>query len=275
MGASRVAPPFNGEPNGGRIKAYRTRKPRRLKFVTFLSLILAIFFLVGNISFIDLPDPNPIYEVVTQAMVGIPQPDRRLKREEKPSNQPLRGKANVPDQSLNREADAPTGNTAKDGSAFCLLIKDDNDILAEWVAYHYHVFNMRRLIVAVDPESKTTPLEVLQPWIDHPSLDLEITFWYYTPEFGQRNFISECYQQIEAESSSNKRYSSWIDTDENLEPNPWVFSYIHQNHCDATTASMIPETSHEGSLWFFLDAHAITASLGTTLSWSFFRSCYS
>jgi len=168
-----------------------------------------------------------------------------------------------------------TGNTAKDGSAFCLLLKDDNDIIAEWVVYHYHVFNMRRLIMAVDPESKTTPLEVLQPWIDHPSLDLEITFWYYTPEFGQRNFISECFQQIEAESSSNKRYSSWIDTDENLEPNPWVFSYIHQDHCDATTASMIPETSDAGSLWFFLDAHAITASLGTTLSWSFFRSCYS
>ena len=49
-------------------------------------------------------------------------------------------------------------------SAFCLLIKDENDILSEWIAYHYHVFNMRRLIVAVDPSSVQTPLDVLQYW---------------------------------------------------------------------------------------------------------------
>ena len=47
----------------------------------------------------------------------------------------------------------------EDGSAFCLLIKDDNDLLSEWIAYHYHVFNMRRLIVAMDPTSKTSPLD--------------------------------------------------------------------------------------------------------------------
>lgn len=48
--------------------------------------------------------------------------------------------------------------------SFCLLIKDDNDILGEWLAYHYHVMNMRRLIVAVDPDSQTSPDDVLKLW---------------------------------------------------------------------------------------------------------------
>ena len=37
----------------------------------------------------------------------------------------------------------------------CLLLKDNNIILPEWLAYHYTVLPLRRLIVAVDPSSKT------------------------------------------------------------------------------------------------------------------------
>eukprot|EP00535_Pseudo-nitzschia_heimii_P001226 CAMPEP_0197176734 /NCGR_PEP_ID=MMETSP1423-20130617/2556_1 /TAXON_ID=476441 /ORGANISM="Pseudo-nitzschia heimii, Strain UNC1101" /LENGTH=131 /DNA_ID=CAMNT_0042626143 /DNA_START=454 /DNA_END=846 /DNA_ORIENTATION=- len=37
------------------------------------------------------------------------------------------------------------------GPAFCMLIKDDNDILDEWIGYHYHTMKMRKVVVAVDP----------------------------------------------------------------------------------------------------------------------------
>jgi hypothetical protein len=37
------------------------------------------------------------------------------------------------------------------------LIKDDNDILNEWIAYRYHFLNLRHMIVAVDPISATSP----------------------------------------------------------------------------------------------------------------------
>ena len=74
------------------------------------------------------------------------------------------------------------------GSAFCLLVRDDNDIIPEWIAYHYHVFRMRRLIVAMDPDSKTSPLEVLKPWASKTSHEshfhLDFTLWNdedYTP----------------------------------------------------------------------------------------------
>lgn len=48
--------------------------------------------------------------------------------------------------------------------AACLLIKDDNEILSEWIAYHYYTMNMTHLIVAIDPSSETSPSEVLRPW---------------------------------------------------------------------------------------------------------------
>ena len=98
-----------------------------------------------------------------------------------------------------------SGGRGGDGTAFCLLIKDDNDILAEWIAYHYHVFRMRRLIVAVDPESETSPLEVVRAW--DPTLraassgsipndfDLSVTLWddeNYVPDF----FLEQDHKRI-------------------------------------------------------------------------------
>jgi hypothetical protein len=76
-----------------------------------------------------------------------------------------------------------------------LLIKDDNDILSEWIAYHYHVFSMRRLIVAMDPDSKTSPLEVLEPWsITSGNFDLNFTLWNdedYTPAYFHKTDSSD------------------------------------------------------------------------------------
>jgi hypothetical protein len=48
--------------------------------------------------------------------------------------------------------------------AACMLIKDDNDLLNEWLAYHYHVLNLRYLVVAVDPNSATSPTPIFEKW---------------------------------------------------------------------------------------------------------------
>eukprot|EP00980_Cylindrotheca_fusiformis_P016617 scaffold4973_cov135-Cylindrotheca_fusiformis.AAC.35 len=59
-------------------------------------------------------------------------------------------------------------------TSFCLLTKDDGEILNEWIAYHYHVLNLRRLIVAVDPLSTTSPVPLLQKWKDLFGMHIEI-----------------------------------------------------------------------------------------------------
>jgi hypothetical protein len=60
------------------------------------------------------------------------------------------------------------------GGSACLLIKDDNSRLIEWLAYHYTMLPLRHLIVAVDPDSKTTPLSVLKRW---DNTDLNYMIW--------------------------------------------------------------------------------------------------
>lgn len=56
----------------------------------------------------------------------------------------------------------------------CLLVKDNNVILPEWLAYHYTVLPLRRLIVAVDPLSHTDPTPILNKYT---SIGMNITTW--------------------------------------------------------------------------------------------------
>ena len=56
----------------------------------------------------------------------------------------------------------------------CLLAKDVNIILPEWLAYHYTFLPLRRLIVAVDPMTETDPTPTLDLY---RSLGVNITIW--------------------------------------------------------------------------------------------------
>lgn len=55
----------------------------------------------------------------------------------------------------------------------CLILKDDNDILPEFLAYHFHSVRLRRLVVAVDPHSETSPRPILERWNNY----MNITVW--------------------------------------------------------------------------------------------------
>lgn len=59
--------------------------------------------------------------------------------------------------------------------AACLVVRDDNLILPEWLAYHYEVSPLRRLIVAVDPYSVTSPHYIFETYRNFT--DLNITVW--------------------------------------------------------------------------------------------------
>ena len=48
--------------------------------------------------------------------------------------------------------------------AVCLLIKDENNNLGEWIAYHSFSLPLRHLVVAVDPHSMTSPSEIISRW---------------------------------------------------------------------------------------------------------------
>jgi hypothetical protein len=69
----------------------------------------------------------------------------------------------------------------QEGFAGCLLIMDDNHFLIEWLAYHYQVLPLRRLIVAIDPKSRTSPLEILHRYMDRGLIN--ITIWNGDADF--------------------------------------------------------------------------------------------
>ena len=56
----------------------------------------------------------------------------------------------------------------------CLLIKDSNIILPEWLAYHYTTLPLRRLIVAIDPKSTFDPSYIFN---QYESIGMNTTIW--------------------------------------------------------------------------------------------------
>lgn len=90
--------------------------------------------------------------------------------------------------------------------AACLLLKDDNDILPEWLAYHMHTLNMRDLIVAVDPTSATRPDDLLARW--SAATQLRTTIWS-DPDFMPQDFLETGYHTSPDDISGNATASKW------------------------------------------------------------------
>jgi hypothetical protein len=110
----------------------------------------------------------------------------------------------------------------------CLLVMDDNYLLPEWLAYHYTFLPLRRLIVAVDPNSKTSPERVLDRFRPY----MNITVWSdedfgfeiddedtptHNHRFRQKRLIQKCLGRFKKENTS--KWVSFMDTDEFVVPN--------------------------------------------------------
>jgi hypothetical protein len=123
---------------------------------------------------------------------------------------------------------------AQDSSSFsgCLIIMDDNHFLIEWLAYHWHVLPLRRLIVAVDPRSRYSPRPILDRYRDRGLM--EITVWTDTdfmvyPNFTknvafqylqrQLEFYAKCTAKLKQEGRS---WTLFVDTDEFITPNHYA-----------------------------------------------------
>lgn len=88
----------------------------------------------------------------------------------------------------------------------CLLIKDDNDLLNEWIAYHFFATNLRYLVVAVDPESTQSPLPSLKKWYENT--DLNVTVWS-DKDFMPTDFLEKGYHIPPRFISGNASASKW------------------------------------------------------------------
>jgi len=170
--------------------------------------------------------------------MNSPNADERLQRGAK---QDLRSVTNGAKAfAMTRKEEAiPTNTFLSFNFSACLLIKDDNQILPEWIAYHYTVLPLRHLIVAVDPFSLTSPEPILDKfrelgmdielWRDEDYLYRDRIFWRRIKALAQISnanekkvkvhrirqscFYERCLKQFKRQNHS---WAILIDTDEYL-----------------------------------------------------------
>lgn len=116
----------------------------------------------------------------------------------------------------------------------CLIVKDDNHWLIEWLAYHYHVLPLRHLVLVNDPQSYTTPTKILDRWNDKIQIDVwmdkdfmpewlskkganlsSVGLWMHLNR--QKHFYGQCLQHLQKQG---RNWVALIDTDEFIRINP-------------------------------------------------------
>ena len=149
--------------------------------------------------------------------------------------------------------------------AGCLVVKDGNEILPEWLAYHYTVLPLRQLIVAVDPLSMTRVEPLLEKYREKLGMNIEVwnanSAWYdggyeqlkfknfdpknHTKEalynvhvYRQTCFLTCCARVLQSNGYTNVAF---LDYDEYYSYNPH-----YDGHADNQNHSIIPLPKYMG-----------------------------
>lgn len=58
----------------------------------------------------------------------------------------------------------------------CFVVKGDNDLLSEWIPYHYTILPLRYLVVVTDDDNKEDPTVVLKKWT---TAQTDLNWWVF------------------------------------------------------------------------------------------------
>jgi hypothetical protein len=131
-----------------------------------------------------------------------------------------------------QETELNNGDGADQYMRACLMLRNENHRLAEWVAYHYTTLPLKHLIVATDEKSVEDPMDVMGRW---NGTDLKFQVWRLD-DFGksitytqpndpvyrhlerQAHFVSRCLQYFHRQGDLG--WVALTDSDEYITPNP-------------------------------------------------------
>ena len=91
---------------------------------------------------------------------------------------------------------------SEEGMAACLLIKDDNHLLIEWLAYHYLTLPLRYLVIAVDPDSFSSPLPIINRW-NNSEDGMQIMLWTDQDYMEQQHLAARLHEKIKQQTTQN------------------------------------------------------------------------
>jgi len=180
-------------------------------------------FLFGLLALIGLQIAlfDKIFECAGNVDEGVPLRFRNLRQRD--TVQLIDQKEAAVEISVDDDFEAASG---------CILVCDDNHFLIEWIAYHYHVINLRTLIVTSDPNSRTSPQPILdrwkglidiEYWNESRFLDPDDITWLERAKklqmhrLRQRSFNKECLRELKRR---DKGWTILTDTDEFVTLNP-------------------------------------------------------
>ncbi len=167
-----------------------TKKKSRIRSIIFPPLVVIIAF--GNVIIwhhiitthhhqVD-DEPNNNKNIAIVNGVFIDESFRVQKKSNNKEDNLVQRSIQNTNTTSSTSATATTDNITEhdipqDGFSACLLIKNDNEKLAEWLAYHWLTLPLKYLIVAVDPTGTTSPQHVLELW-NTTNMGMEIELWH-------------------------------------------------------------------------------------------------
>ena len=118
----------------------------------------------------------------------------------------------------------------QDQVAVCMMMKEDNELLYEWIAYHFEMLPLRYLLIGSDFNNQQNPMDVLERWngtgLEYdmiqandfanktgPLTMAETHEKYHYKAFAhrQKGFVSTCFETLKAR---NFGWVALIDSDE-------------------------------------------------------------
>jgi hypothetical protein len=132
--------------------------------------------------------------------------------------------------------------------------------IKEWIAYHYHVINLRTIIITSDPRSRTSPKHLMERWKNL----IHIEYWdqsqFLDPRLlseynlkdslrmhrvRQSQFNIQCLRELKRR---NKGWTLVTDTDEFVRLNPRLYN----EHDETFYTPDLPSIQKPGSIMAFL-----------------------
>ena len=158
------------------------------------------------------PEPEPEPELEPE-----PEPDPEPEPKQEPKQEPEPEPVTTPssttasltmanetaDETTTSSKSLPPHHRAHTDIAGCLFAKEDNRIVPEWIAYHYHVLPMRDLIICEQPDSREFVEDTLHgtrwsPYSEDPLLNITYILageTFYNKDSDKSYLVSDKYKE--------------------------------------------------------------------------------
>jgi hypothetical protein len=163
----------------------------------------------------------------------------------------------------------------------CIMFKDDTHLLTEWIAYHYHVLPLRRLIIGVDGGPESFPLELVNRYAGR----IQITLWskdMFAPDWvvdidDRRRGFDDAQKHIRRQmillrqcalrlKDENRTWTAFLDPDEYLGFNHRMYiptpSPINVSEKKRQNDLTFPSVREEGVMYKFLQTKILRKITG-------------